>query len=110
MQRSWVCFLVVFIVFQVAAATTAPARQPIPPPSSVVTVGPGTVISVRVLDLAFAGKYFVVTYGTDRGGIIEVWHRGKLVVVPGMHGMMTYGTNPETILDFRIIDFRTVER
>jgi hypothetical protein len=104
MKRGWLYLLLVISVVQAVAATTTPARQSIPQPSSVVTVGPGTIISVRVLDLAFAGKYFVVTYGTDRGGIIEVWHRGKLVVVPGMHGMMTYGTNPETILDFRIVE------
>ena len=104
MKRSWVCFFLVISFFQAAAATTAPAREPIPQPSSVVTVGPGTVTSVRVLDLAFAGRYFVVTYGTDRGGVIEVWHRGKLVVVPGMHGMMTYGTHPETIIDFRVVE------
>jgi hypothetical protein len=104
MKRSWICFLLVISVFQAAAATTPPAHEPIPQPSSVVTVGPGTVISVRVLDLAFAGKYFVVMYGTDRGGVIEVWHRGKLVVVPGMHGMMTYGTHPEMIIDFRVLE------
>lgn len=104
MIRTWTCFLLVISVFQTAAATTAPMRQPIAQPSSVVTVGPGTVISVRVLDLAFVGRYFVVKYGTDCGGVIEVWHRGKLVVVPGMHGMMTYGTDPETILDFRIVE------
>jgi hypothetical protein len=52
------------LFFQAAAATTAPAREPIPQPSSVVTVGPGSVISVRVLGVAFAGKDFVVTYGT----------------------------------------------
>jgi hypothetical protein len=104
MKRSWFCFLLVIWVFQVAVATTTPAREPIPQPSSVVTVGPGTVISVRVLDLAFAGKYFVVTYGTDRGGVIEVWHRGKLLVLPGMHGMMTYCTHPEMIIDFRVVE------
>jgi hypothetical protein len=103
MKRCWVCCLLVTSVFQ-AAAATAPERAPIPQPSSVVTVGPGTVISVRVLDLAFAGRYFVITYGTDRGGAIEVWHRGKQVVVPGMHGMMTYRTHPEMIIDFRVVE------
>jgi hypothetical protein len=104
MKRSWFCFLLVISVFQVAAATIVPAREPIPQPSSVETVGPGTVISVRVLDLAFVGRYFVIRYGTDRGRVIEVWHRGKPLVVPGMHGMMTYRTHPEMIIDFRVVE------
>jgi hypothetical protein len=103
MKRNWFYVLIVICVYQAAVATSVPTSKPIPEPSSVITVGPGTVISVRVLDLPFVGKSFVITYGTDRGGVIEVWHRGKPPVVPGMHGMMIYCTHPEMLMDFRVV-------
>lgn len=73
-------------------------------PSSIFTVGPGTVISVRALDLPFAGTRYVVRYRSDDGELIEVWHAGRhILLVNGMHGMLTYSTNPERILQFRVL-------
>ena len=103
MKQSLLCFLLVITLLYPAWATVAPGRALIPRPSSVATVGPGTVISVRVLNVPFSVRYYVITYGIDRGKVIEVWHHGKLLVAPGMHGVMTYSTNPEMILDFRVI-------
>ena len=73
-------------------------------PSTIFTIGPGTVISVRALDLPFVGTRYVIRYRSDDGELIEVWHAGRnVLLVNGMHGMLTNSTNPERILQFRVL-------
>ena len=103
MKRVLLCFFFVINLHAAATSTCTFGRQPVPQPTSVVTVGPGTVTSVRLLSLPFSVRYFVITYSTDDGKVIEVRHPGTLPVVEGMHGMMTYRSHPEMIVDFRVI-------
>jgi hypothetical protein len=73
-------------------------------PSAVFIVGPGTVLSVHLLDLPFIEPHFAVKYKIDGGELIEVWHPGKdIPVLEGMHGILTYSTHPEMILNFRVV-------
>ena len=73
-------------------------------PGTVFIVGPGTVVSVHVLDLPFVEPHYAVKYKTDGGELIEVWTPGKdVLVVEGMHGILTYSTHPERILSFRVV-------
>jgi hypothetical protein len=74
-------------------------------PSTVVIVGPGTILSVDLLDLPFVKPHYVVKYKTDGGELIEVWTPGKdVLVLEGMHGILTYSTHPEKILSFRVVE------
>src|SRR5271166_1155168 len=74
-------------------------------PSTVFIVGPGTVLSVHLLDLPFIKTQYAVTYKTDGGELIEVWTPEKdVLVLEGMHGIMTYSTRPEKILSFRVVE------
>lgn len=76
----------------------------IPQPRTTFTVGPGTIISVRIVDLPFVETHYAVQYRTDDGELIEVWHPGRnLILVKGMHGMLTYSTHPERIVRFRVV-------
>jgi len=73
-------------------------------PCTIFIAGPGTVMSVRLLDVPFAEPHYVVKYKTDDGELIEIWHpRSDLLVLEGMHGMLTYSTHPEMIRGFRVI-------
>ena|SRR5450755_4227386 len=73
-------------------------------PSASFTVGPGTVVSVHLLDMPFIEPHYAVKYKTDDGELIEVWHPGKdIPVLQGMHGMLTYSTHPEMIRSFRVV-------
>jgi hypothetical protein len=79
-------------------------------PSTVYIVGPGTVLSVHLLDLPFIQPHYVVKYKTDGGELIEVWTpRKDVLVLEGMHGILTYSTNPEKILSFRVIDQKSTK-
>jgi len=74
-------------------------------PSTVFIVGPGTVVSVHLLDLPLIKPYYAVKYKTDGGELIEVWTPGKdVLVLEGMHGILTYSTQPEKILSFRVVE------
>jgi len=75
-------------------------------PSTVSIVGPGTVLSVHRLDLPFIKpRYYAVKYKTDGGELIEVWTPGNdILVLEGMHGILTYSTHPEKILRFRVVE------
>jgi hypothetical protein len=74
-------------------------------PSTVSTVGPGTVLSVHLLDLPFVKSRYAVKYKTDDGELIEVWTPGTdVLMVEGMHGILTYSTHPEKILGFRVVE------
>ena len=73
-------------------------------PSAAFTVGPGTVISVHVLDMPFGGRRYAIKYRTDGGEVIEVWHPANYSpVLVGMYGMLTYSKNPEMILNFQVM-------
>jgi hypothetical protein len=74
-------------------------------PSTVSIVGPGTVLSVHRLDLPFINPRYVVKYKTDGGELIEVWTPANdILVLEGMHGILTYSTHPEKILSFRVVE------
>ncbi|MGD0508856.1 MAG: hypothetical protein ABSA27_13715 [Terriglobales bacterium] len=74
-------------------------------PSTVSIVGPGTVLSVHLLNLPFIKPRYAVKYQTDGGELIEVWTPGKdVLVLEGMHGILTYSTHPEKILSFRVVE------
>lgn len=79
-------------------------------PSMVSIVGPGTVLSVHLLDLPFIKPHYVVKYKTDRGELIEVRTPGKdVLVLEGMHGILTYSTHPEKILGFRVVEQKSTK-
>ena len=79
-------------------------------PSTVSIVGPGTVLSVHLLDLPFIKPHYVVKYKTDDGELIEVWTPGKdILVLEGMHGILTYSTHPEKILSFRVVEQKSTK-
>jgi hypothetical protein len=79
-------------------------------PSTVFIVGPGTVLSVHLLDLPFIEPHYVVTYKTDGGELIEVWTAGKdVLVLEGMRGILTYSTHPEKILSFRVVEQKSTK-
>lgn len=78
--------------------------------STVSIVGPGTVLSVHLLDLPFIKPHYVVKYKTDDGELIEVWTPGKdILVLEGMHGILTYSTHPEKILSFRVVEQKSTK-
>ncbi|MGB8013768.1 MAG: hypothetical protein WCF68_19305 [Terriglobales bacterium] len=77
-------------------------------PSTVSVVGPGTVLSVHLLDLPFVKPQYAVKYKTDGGELIEVWTPGRdVLVLEGMYGILTYSTHPEKILSFRVVEDST---
>ena len=87
-----------------AWAKSSSALSFIRQPSTVSIVGPGTVLSVHLLDLPFVQPHYAVKYKTDVGELIEVWTPGKdILVLEGMHGILTYSTHPEKILSFRVV-------
>jgi hypothetical protein len=74
-------------------------------PCTVSIVGPGTVLSVHLIDLPFIKPHYAVKFKTDGGELIEVWTHGKdVLVLEGMHGILTYSTQPEKILSFRVVE------
>lgn len=74
-------------------------------PAIIFTIGPGTVLSVRVLDLPFVGTRYLIQYRTDDGELIELWHSDRnLLLIKGMYGMLTYSTHPERVLQFRVLE------
>ncbi len=103
MKRTLLCVGLLSVLFHMAWASRTPGHGTIPPFSGVVTVGPGTVVSIRALDLPFTDKCYVVKYRTDEGKLVEIWHHGELPVLPGMHGMVTYSYSPEMIVQFRVV-------
>ena len=73
-------------------------------PCTIFIVGPGTVVSVHLLNVPFIEPRYVVKYKTDDGELIEVWHPGRdLPVLEGMHGMLIYSTHPEMVRGFRVV-------
>jgi hypothetical protein len=71
-------------------------------PSTILVVGPGTIVSVHRMTIPFTEPYYAVKYKTDGGELIEVWTPAAgILVLEGMHGELTYSTHPERILNFR---------
>lgn len=88
-----------------AWATTTLELSAIRQPSTVFVVGPGTVVTVHLLQLPFLEPLYAVKYKTDGGELIEVWTpRKEILVLEGMYGVLTYSTNPERILNFRVVE------
>lgn len=82
-------------------------RQPIREPSWIFIIGPGTIVSIHVLDLPFTKPHYIVKFATDDGQTVEVWHSGKhILLLEGMRGMLVYSEHPEKILDFRAVENR----
>jgi hypothetical protein len=91
----------------VASAWGLPTGRPshFSEPNWTFTVGPGTIITVQALDVAFIGRCYTVRYKTERGELIEIRHlQHNIPVVQGMHGLLTYSTNPELILNFQVLE------
>ena len=62
---------------------------------------------MRALDVPFVGRCYTVKYRADGGELIEIRHpRQDIPVLEGMYGVLIYSTNPEMILDFRVIKRR----
>jgi len=79
-------------------------------PNTVSIVGPGTVVSVHLLDLPFTKPHYAVKYKTDGGELIEVCTPGKdVLLLEGMHGILTYSTYPERILSFRVVEQKSTK-
>jgi len=99
--------IVVLAFIPLAEATATLKHRFIPDIQSTVTVGPGTVISVSRLDLPFVGEAYDIEYKPDNGDKIELWHQGSLIIVQGMHGMLTYSHTPEHVINFRVLGSAT---
>jgi len=77
-------------------------------PVSSFTIGPGTIVSVRVLDLPFGKARLIVSYKTDTGDTLEVSQpTDEILLLTGMHGFLTYTTHPERVINFRITEPQT---
>jgi aconitase B len=90
-----------------ASAWAVPTGHPdrISQPTWSFTVGPGTIVSVQALDLPFVGRSYIVKYKTEKGEVIEIRDlRHNIPVLQGMHGLLTYSTSPEMILNFKVIE------
>ena len=88
-----------------AWATTTLELSAVRQPSTVFVVGPGTVVTVHLLHVPFLEPHYAVKYKTDGGELIEVWTpRKEILVLEGMYGVLTYSTNPERILNFRVVE------
>jgi hypothetical protein len=103
MRQTFLYISLLIVCLCPAWAKPVPAWRSIPGLVNVVTVGPGTVVSIQALDLPFSEKCYVVKYKTDKGRVLEIWHHGELSVMQGMHGILTYSSSPEMILGFRVM-------
>ncbi len=73
-------------------------------PQTTFVAGPGTIISVHRLDLPFAKLYYAVKYKLDNGDVIEVWTPANgVLLLEGMHGILTYSRYPERVIKFNQI-------
>ena len=100
-------FLLAILSLCVATAWGLPTERSthISQPNWTFTVGPGTVVAVQALDVAFVGRCYVVRYKTERGELIEIRDlRHTIPLLQGMHGLLTYFTSPERILNFKVVE------
>jgi hypothetical protein len=96
----------------VACAWGLPTERPthISQPSWIFTIGPGTIIAVHAVEVPFVGRYYTVRYRTEKGELIEIRHlRQNPPVLEGMHGLLTYSTSPEMILNFQVVENKTAK-
>jgi len=103
---------IAILSLSVASAWGLPAEHPnhISRPNWTFTVGPGTIIAVHAVDVPFAGRYYTVRYRTEKGELIEVRNlRQNPPVIEGMHGLLTYSTSPEMILNFQVVENKTAK-
>jgi|GraSoiStandDraft_8_1057269.scaffolds.fasta_scaffold47864_3 hypothetical protein len=115
-KQGYISFFAVCMITCVTAARAKAnsdfsiLQKPIRQPSYVFIAGPGTVVSVRLLDLPFIKPRYSVEFKTDDGELIQVWHSGKRIsLVKGMRGMLTYSKHPDGILEFRMVDRNLAE-
>jgi hypothetical protein len=97
--------LCLFVLAACSWSTPLMRAPKIPQPNFTYTVGPGMIVSLRLLDLPIGQSRCVVTYQTDAGEIFEIRHRrpkDEFLLLKGMHGFLTYTTNPEQIIQFRV--------
>lgn len=95
------------LCFSVTTAWGVPTERSsrVAEPNWTFTVGPGTVVAVHALDVAFVGRCYIVKYRTERGELLEIRDlRHRISVLEGMHGLLTYSTNPEMILNFKVTE------
>lgn len=98
-------FALLWLCLATAWGLPTERATPVPQPTWTFTVGPGTIIAVRPLDVPFVGRSYVVRYKTERGELIEIRdRRQRIPVLQGMHGLLTYSTNPEMILNFKVVE------
>jgi hypothetical protein len=84
-----------------ASATVTKKQNLVFQPSSVFVVGPGSILSVRHLNLPFIKPFYAVRYKLDSGELIEVWTPADgIILLKGMHGILTYSSYPEKIVNF----------
>ena len=100
-----VCIMGVPVARGEASFDLSVIPQPVREPTSVFIAGPGTVVSVRFLDLPFMKPRYSVEFKTEDGELIQVWHSGKaILLVEGMRGMLTYSRHPDGVIDFRVVE------
>jgi hypothetical protein len=103
MRRTLSFILSLLLLTAVASGTSSMRRAAELQPTFAYTVGPGTIVSLRLLDLPFGKRRYVVTYQTDAGEILEIWQpKDEVPLLKGMYGFLTYTTNPERIIEFRV--------
>jgi hypothetical protein len=103
MPRTITLLLSLLLVSSGAFGTPSMRQRYVSQPSFAYTVGPGTVVSLRLMDLPFGKRRYVVTYQTDAGEILEIWQpKDEVPLLKGMYGFLTYTTNPERVIEFRV--------
>lgn len=107
MIRTTLQLLLMVVCLNAAWGKETTAQTALQQPRTVFVVGPGTVLSVRLMDLPFVDPYYAIRYRTDGGELIEVWTHGRqIVLLEGMHGMLSYSTHPERIVNFQMSGHR----
>ena len=103
MLRTTLQLFLMVVCLNAAWGKATTARTALQQPRTVFVVGPGTILSVHFMDLPFVDPYYAIRYRTDDGELIEVaTHGGQIVLLEGMHGMLSYSTHPERIVNFQM--------
>ncbi len=107
MFRGVLLTLIVLALLSPVDANVSVQHTSIPQPKTIFVAGPGTIVSVRRLDLPFASLHYAVKYKLDTGDILEIWTPANgILLMEGMHGMLTYSRHPERILKFTLVGGR----
>ena len=103
MIRTTLQLFLMVVCLNAAWGKATTVRAALQQPRTVFVVGPGTILSVHFMDLPFVDPYYAIRYRTDSGDLIEVWtHGGQIVLLEGMHGMLSYSNHPERIVNFQM--------